>query len=148
AQARRDATEPMVVTELLGKGFGLAQQGEDFRIVGKRRHCITEIEPEIDPTLSRGARRRKMREGLQRLPEVSNRFAEGRASGRLGSSFAEIEHSPVPDVALAIVTAERRVMRLEMPHIHGLDSARDPLMQQPSARYEDIVGGDLAHAIM
>src|SRR5262245_19998192 len=70
AEIGRDMPQPALVTERLGKPFGLAKGVEHRPVCCEGKERLTQVEPEIDRLLQRLAALWKMLESLQRLLEV------------------------------------------------------------------------------
>jgi hypothetical protein len=76
-QKERDLSEPTRVIEGRREGFGLAQQCQDTAKVARWHERIAQGEPQIDGLLARVTRLWQMREGTERLLEVSYGLAVG-----------------------------------------------------------------------
>ena len=67
--------QPTRIVEGDSKGLGLMQIGQDTLKVARRREGRAQSEPEIDGLLARVVRLRQMREGTERLLEISPSLA-------------------------------------------------------------------------
>src|SRR2546428_789699 len=99
SHADGNPSQPELITDALGKNFGLAKVVEDLLVLVEGVERIAQVQPQIDPLLEGFTTLGEMREGSERLLKAGNRFPVGRAHDSLRAGPTKVADGLVPDLA-------------------------------------------------
>src|SRR5581483_2652864 len=95
----RHPAQPPGIVQVNRQGFGFVEILDELVELTEGLEGDAQLEPKIDSLLARLATLREATQGRQRVLEVGDRLAVGRARGHLVSSRAKVDDRLVPPLA-------------------------------------------------
>ena len=137
-RVRDDPSESRWVIEGLGESLRLLELARHLLGRPQRNQGVGEINPDVDRLREPLTILGQVADGLPGLLEHRQGFAVGRAPQRLRPGQTEVPHGLVPHLALAIVTAQRRVPALQLSRVQRVEGLGHAAMEQPGSGREDL----------